>query len=120
MGKALVSMLTKFDRPSCQKLAYQLAVAINERNKSASGDFKKDEGLKMPEVESDEFLSTLRSALVASTRHPKSEQYAYKDLIAHASRRQNDKAADILRRVSGDKIQKEQLGRRYPRPPRRR
>ena len=90
MGKALVSMLTKFDRPSCQTLAYHLALAI-ERGVPTPPD------TPAPPTSSAEYINTLRDALALSGQDLKTLQTrGGQSLADYAQSRGNTEAFDIL------------------------
>ena len=82
LGKALVSMLTKFDRPHCQRLAYELANSILGSQQPKTAD-------------------TLRTALKKSGQKLRSYKGAGdRSLIAQAKHRNHPEALAILRELT--------------------
>jgi hypothetical protein len=100
IGKALVSMLTKFDRPRCRAFAYDLAEAILLLSKVPyTGPAPSPE---KPLSRQDE-MTYFRHALQAGGQNPKNLKTKHgESLAAHAMRKKNMLAFAILRGVVFD------------------
>ena len=63
LGKGLLKMLTKVDRPRCHHLAWELALAIREQEGEAPPKDRGDAPQEVPPLTSDLFMSTVSEAL---------------------------------------------------------
>ena len=106
MGKALIKMLTKADRPSCQGLAWELTLALHKHYHPDQAGALPTEA---PPITSELFINTVGEVLDLSDLHP-NEVYADagRTLAQEARRKGNLQAADILDRYSkpGDGLRK--------------
>ena len=101
MGKALAKMLTKFDRPYCQSLAYELGDAILRKKKTGSSKRPDDAPLQIPDVDSKEFATTLRSALDLSHEWPLQERGPHgRTPLEYAKHKGKPEVVDILNRLA--------------------
>jgi hypothetical protein len=97
-GKALVSLLTKLDRPGFDQLAYQMADTILRKHGSFLWRYWYKSSDHVPETHSSDYLATLRKALAATGQDLASIKTAnHEDLATHAERRGHPNAARVLR-----------------------
>ena len=101
MGKTIIKLLTKFDRPGMEPLAYQLAAAIIKHHEQGQQQAIHSPPSEIPPSESDEYLTTLQTALALTGEDPNSmfERYG-RTLVEHARAKDNPRAAQILKRLS--------------------
>ena len=98
MGKALVSMLTKFDRPQCKDLAYDLADALFKQ--SNPGDRTRSPGppRHLPEQQEWTFL---KKALLTGKQNPRSlKTKRGESLATFALRKKNLQAFNVLQGIT--------------------
>ena len=99
MGKALVKMLTKFDRPYCRDLAYQVADAIIRQDKTGTTERNQDGPVPIPSHESREFVDHLRRAIDISRTSLDDRDSAGRTLIEHAQHKNKDEVVAILQQL---------------------
>jgi len=101
MGRTMVKLLTKLDRPDLKETCYRLAVAIIEHHETTKGHPLHAPLEAMPAWESNEYLTTLQTALSLSGEDLNTifERHG-KTLSEHAEDRGNPEAAAILKRLS--------------------
>ena len=99
MGKALVEMLTKFDRDPCKGYAYEVADAIVCQKKTGKNVVAKDDSFQAPDSNSKEFMDTILQALKLSKASLDERDNAGRSLLARARMMKNDQAAQMLERV---------------------
>jgi hypothetical protein len=96
-GKALVSLLTKLDRPGYDALAYKLANVIMRQQNPRFWWTREGALGKVPATDSPQYLATIRSALAAGGQDLQSITSTFgEDLAIHALRKGNSKAATTL------------------------
>jgi hypothetical protein len=99
MGKALVKMITKYDRLECQGYAYEVASAIVRQDETGVSTPEGGHPVEIPNPSSPAFYETLVRALKI-TRTPLDERdNAGRTLTEHAYHKGNLKAAAILERL---------------------
>ena len=100
MGKALVKMLTKFDRPACQGYAYELASAMvrksNGEDTVPSGGHPGD----VPPLDDPRFEATLREAVRLGKLDLNQRESNGQSLAQYAKDKGNIEAARILDKLA--------------------
>lgn len=99
MGKALVEMLTKFDREPCRGYAFEVANAIVQQNQTGKTSRAKDDSFKAPDSGEAEFMTTIRNALDISKASLDERDNAGRSLLARARFMNNNEAARVLEQV---------------------
>jgi len=96
-GKALVSLLTKLDRPGYDALAYKLANVIMRQQNPRFWWTREGALSKVPATDSPQYLATIRSALTVGGQDLRSITSTFgEDLAILALRKGNSKAATTL------------------------
>ena len=104
-GKALVSLLTKLDRPGYDTIAYNLANTIMRQQNPRFWWLRKGAQGKVPATGSPQYLATIRSALATGKQDLGAITSTFgEDLAIHALRKGNSKAATILQALIDDEI----------------
>ena len=96
MGKALVKMLTKFDRQECQGYAYEVADAIVRQKKTGTTKMGPGQTLDIPGADSSIFMTTLKEAIAISKASLDERDRSGRTLLEHAKYKNNDAAAGVL------------------------
>lgn len=93
MGKALIKMLTKIDRPACHPLAWELTLALKKH-------YQQDEGeplpAEAPPITSKLFIKTVGKVLKLTDLRPNHIYTKGRTLAQHARHKGNPKAAKLL------------------------
>ena len=100
MGKALVKMLTKFDREPCQGYAFELASAMIRK---ADGQDPVPPGGhpgEVPESNSQAFEAALLQAIKIGNLNLKQRENNGQTLVEYARSQGNLQAAEIMERLS--------------------
>ena len=99
MGKALVEMLTKFDRDPCKGYAFEVADAIVQQNKTGKTSKAKTDAFTPPSPDSKEFMDTIMQGLKISKASLDERDNAGRSLLARARMMNNEQAAQVLAQV---------------------
>ena len=100
MGKALVKMLTKFDRPACQGYAYEVASAMVRHSKGEPVTPEGGHPIDIPNVETPEFEAMLREAVKLGNLDLQQRERNGQTLAAYAEAQGKTEASSILRRLA--------------------
>ena len=93
MGKALIKMLTKIDRPACHPLAWELTLALKKHYQQGEGDPLPTEA---PPITSKLFIKTVGEVLKLTDLRPNYIYTKGRTLAQHARHKGNPKAAKLL------------------------
>ncbi|MBT6179969.1 MAG: hypothetical protein HOI23_22190, partial [Deltaproteobacteria bacterium] len=96
MGKSLVKMLTKFDRPACQDYAFELASAMVRKSAGQKAAPSGGKPESAPPADSTEYLNTLGRAVQIGELNLQQRSSNGQTLAEHARSEGNLKAANIL------------------------
>jgi len=96
MGKALVKMLTKFDREECQGYAYEVADAIVRQKKTGTTELAEGKTLDIPAADSQDFMATVKEAIAISKASLDDRDRSGRTLLEYAKYKNNDAAARVL------------------------
>ena len=93
MGKALVKMLTKIDRPACHPLAWNLTLALKKHYQPDEAESLPTEA---PPITSELFIKTVGEVLKLTNLRPNHIYTKGRTLAQHARHQGNPKAAELL------------------------
>jgi hypothetical protein len=99
MGKALVEMLTKFDREPCRGYAFEVADAIVQQKNTGKKSAAKNDSFRPPDSDSAIFMETIKGALDISKASLDERDNGGRSLLARARFRNNHEAARVLEQV---------------------
>jgi len=100
MGKALVKMLTKFDRPACQGYAYELASAMIRNSKGQDPVPAEGHPGKVPQRDNPAFEATLLEAVKLGKLNLRQRESNGETLAQYAKNQGNVEAAAILSKLA--------------------
>ncbi|MEC9466315.1 MAG: hypothetical protein VX834_11045 [Myxococcota bacterium] len=100
MGKSLVKMLTKFDRPACQGYAFELASAMVRKSEGQPSSLAGMQHGAAPPSNSSEYLRTLERAVRIGDLNLEQRERNGRTLAENARSEGNQAAARILDTLS--------------------
>ena len=100
MGKSLVKMLTKFDRPACQGYAFELASAMVRKSEGQPSSLAGMQHGAAPPSNSSDYLRTLERAVRIGDLNLEQRERNGRTLAENARSEGNQAAARILDTLS--------------------
>ena len=99
MGKALVKMLTKFDRTECQGYAYEVASAIVRQDETGSSTPAGGHPVDIPPTDAGEFFNTIEKALQITRTPLDARDGSGRTFIEHARHKNKPEVVAIFERL---------------------